>query len=129
MLVSCKFCGLMHRRGHTCPKRINTIRTKENNYITRFRSNSTWQRKREEIKKRDQFLCQVCLLDKYFTERIYNTKNLEVHHIDSISKKWEKRLQNDNLVTLCSFHHRMADMGEIPKDFLISIVRKREKLV
>lgn len=44
--------------------------------------------------------------------RLYNNPKLSVHHIRKLSKCWEKRLDNDNLITLCEVHHRRADAGE-----------------
>ena len=123
MLVSCAFCGGTHTRGNRCAKRIQPKRQKESNYITRFRSSNIWQRKRKEIKKRDRELCQVCLTGKYQTTRKYNFQNLEVHHIQPISSNWEKRLNMGNLITLCAWHHKMADNGIINSAELIDLIR------
>ena len=51
-------------------------------------------------------LCVRCLL-KY---GIVTTEHLEVHHIEPLIQYWEKRLQNDNLITLCVQCHRFIDM-------------------
>ena len=123
MLVSCSYCGLVHERGYKCNKALRTKRIKEANYITRFRSSRLWKKKRDEIKKRDKFLCQVCLLDKYFTERRYNFENLEVHHIIPLCKNFELRMENSNLITICSFHHKLAENGNIPMDELTGMIK------
>ncbi len=44
---------------------------------------------------------------KCITEQTY--ENLEIHHIEPLTVKWEKRLQNDNLITLCVQCHRFVD--------------------
>jgi len=127
LLVSCSFCGGLHERGEQCPKRIKAKRTpKEANEINKFRSSRKWKNKSSEIKKRDKFLCQVCLLDKYHTERIYNFYNLEVHHIFPLSFYFELRLENWNLITLCAFHHKLAENGNIPAVELKEIAAKNE---
>lgn len=75
-----------------------------------------------EIRKRDRFLCQVCLLDNRY---IFN--GLEVHHIIPIIEKWEKRLDNYNLITLCTACHKLADNGKIDAIFLGQLAAKIEK--
>jgi 5-methylcytosine-specific restriction protein A len=123
MLISCGYCGLYHNRGETCPKRYKAKRKpKEINEIIKFRSSRAWKNKREEIKKRDLFLCQICLLEKYNTERKYNYKNLEVHHIYKLSEYFQFRLNDGFLITLCNFHHKMADSGKIPATELLKII-------
>lgn len=120
MLVSCSYCNGLHNRGIKCQnKPKQNSRKKEETYISRFRSSNLWKRKREEIKTRDKFLCQVCLLDKKY---IYN--NLEVHHITPISSNWQKRLENENLITLCVHCHKKAEIGEIGKRELLKIVAR-----
>lgn len=126
MLVSCSFCGLVHKRGETCKKRIKAKRRpKEADFINKFRWGSAWKKKREEIKKLDKFLCQICLLNKYHTERIYNFDNLEVHHILNLKDYFSLKLENSNLITLCSFHHKMAEEGIISIEELEEITKKR----
>jgi 5-methylcytosine-specific restriction enzyme A len=117
MLVSCSYCGGQHQRGQTCQKKPS--RKKEANYITRFRSGRHWKKKREEIKTRDKFLCQNCLKNGKYT-----FEKLEVHHIRPISKAWHKRLENTNLITLCSGCHKMAEYLEINPSDLMKIAEK-----
>jgi predicted restriction endonuclease len=35
---------------------------------------------------------------------------------------FSKRLDDDNLICLCAYHHKMAEAGEIGKDELLEIV-------
>lgn len=74
-------------------------------------------KKRHEIKVRDKFLCQHCLKNGR-----YQFNKLEVHHISPISKSWNKRLKNNNLITLCSPCHKMADNAEISISELKSMI-------
>lgn len=124
MLVSCSYCNGQHTRGHACQNRPkNNSRKKEETYISKFRSTRIWQKKRDEIKKLDKFLCQYCLL-----ENRYVFQKLEVHHIWPISQKWNKRLDNNNLITLCSACHKMADNEEIKRAVLLEIAQKRGRV-
>jgi hypothetical protein len=34
---------------------------------------------------------------------------------------FDKRLDNDNLITLCASHHRQADAGRIPRAELVAL--------
>ena len=83
-------------------------------------------RKSIEIKQRDRYLCQCCLNNLYNTMSMLNYKAVEVHHITSIKEDYSRRLDNDNLITLCIFHHKMADKGEIPRDVLYDLVKEKE---
>lgn len=40
--------------------------------------------------------------------------DLGVHHIVPLMADFDKRLDNDNLITLCASHHSQADAGRIP---------------
>jgi 5-methylcytosine-specific restriction enzyme A len=122
MLISCSYCNRFHNRGVTCPNRPkNNSRKKEPNIINKFRSSRIWQKKRHEIKVRDKFLCQNCKKNG-----IYQFNKLEVHHISPISKNWDKRLKNNNLITLCSTCHKMADNEEISKRFLLELIKEEK---
>lgn len=124
MLVSCSYCNGVHTRGVTCPNRPkNNSRKKEETYISKFRSTRIWQKKRDEIKKLDKFLCRTC-----FEKGTYVWQKLEVHHIRRISKAWHKRLENSNLITLCGPCHKMADDGKIKEYYLLELAQKRERV-
>lgn len=107
MLRSCSYCGRIHKRSHECSAKPKS--TKETTHIDRFRWSVLWRNKRTEIKERDLYLCQVCL-HKYGE---YTTSNLEVHHIIPVAKAWGKRLDNDNLITLCRPCHENAEKGAV----------------
>ena len=55
-----------------------------------------------------------------------NYKAVEVHHIVPIEEDFNRRLDNDNLISLCSYHHHMADKGQIPREVLQNIVDEIE---
>jgi 5-methylcytosine-specific restriction endonuclease McrA len=103
------------------PKRI-----KQGNDKDRFRWTQAWQRKREEIKERDNYLCQVCIRKLYDTINQFNYNDLEVHHAIPLEEKFDKRLDNDNLLTICEKHHEMAEHGDISRDIVINIIKEQE---
>ena len=124
MLKSCSYCGRIHDSKYIC-----SAKPKKNRAITeadKFRWTSIWQRKREEIKKRDLYLCQICIRELYNTITKYNTEELSVHHNIPISVEYNKRLDNSNLLTVCDYHHKMCDRGEISRNEVQIIIDEQE---
>lgn len=70
---------------------------KEKSETTKALSRKRWLEKAKNIKKRDKFLCQRCLI-KY---KIINFEDLQVHHIKSREHYPELMYEDENLVTLC----------------------------
>ena len=124
MLKSCQYCGRIHDSKYICPKKPQ--RKKQTTEADRFRWTSAWQKKREEIKQRDLYLCQICIREKYNTIYKYNTEELEVHHNTPINKDYNKRLDNDNLLTVCHSHHEMCESGEISQKEVQRIIDEQE---
>ena len=124
-LVTCKYCGITER-GHICPHRKSRVK-KGDRKSDKFRNTKVWQLKREEIKQRDRHLCAVCLANLYNTINWLNYKNVEVHHIEKLEENYSRRLDNSNLISLCSYHHKMAENGEIPREVLYELVAKVHK--
>lgn len=124
MLKSCKYCGNIHDSKYDCGKkpRRKKIRTEQN----QFRSTNAWKNKSIQIRVRDHYLCQVCIRNLYHTQQQYNDKDLEVHHIIPVAEDYDRRLDNENLITLCEYHHEMSERGEIPREALKAIVRQQE---
>lgn len=81
-----------------------------------------WTERSKYIKQRDNYLCQVCLLDKHNTNYKYTYKGLEVHHIIPLEEDYNKRLDSDNLITLCRYHHELAEKGEISREALQEMI-------
>ena len=71
-------------------------------------------------------MCQVCIRELHGTKRKYNYKGLQVHHAVAVNSSEELRLDNGNLITLCSMHHAMCDRGEIPYDGIKEIILNQE---
>jgi 5-methylcytosine-specific restriction protein A len=119
LLVSCSYCGGYHERGYKC--KAKPLRDKQSTTASKFRSKRVWTEKSRAIKTRDKYLCQWCLTQ----ESKYVHEGLEVHHIIPISMDWSKRLDDYNLVTLCSYHHKMADKQQLDNSILFDIAMKR----
>ena len=126
MLKSCKFCGRIHDSNYTCELRPKRKYNKRDSRIDIFRSSALWQKKRETIKKRDLNLCQICIRNLSNTNFLYKYKDLQVHHIIPIQEDWDKRLDDDNLITLCPYHQKLAEKGKITRKKLLEIVEEQE---
>lgn len=124
MLRSCKYCGKIHDSKYNCPSKPQ--RKKQVTEADKFRWTSRWQKKREEIKQRDLYLCQICIRELYNTINKYNTEDLEVHHNIPINENYDKRLDNNNLLTVCHSHHEMCESGEIPREEVQRIINEQE---
>lgn len=60
-----------------------------------FYSSAEWRKKRREILARDNYECTVCDAD------VSAPGAARVDHIVTIAKAWHRRLDDDNLRTLC----------------------------
>jgi len=114
MLRTCNVCGGIHQEDKMCKRKYPS---KKNSKANSFRNTNAWITKREQIKRRDKYLCQICLMNNIYT---YN--NLQVHHIIPINIDYSKRLDSDNLITLCTYHHHQAEKGLITKEQLLEII-------
>lgn len=127
MLKACSRCGRIHERGFVCMPRT-AYKQERNSQADKFRNTSVWRQKSEDIKKRDIHLCRICLTKQYNTLIQYNSQKLSVHHIVPLNEDYSKRLDDDNLITLCSYHHELAEHGTIPRRLLLDLARTLPKL-
>lgn len=123
MLKTCSVCGTIHDFNKTCRRSGKKKSTQANT----FRKTNKWTEKSKSIRERDKNLCQICLLDKYNTNYRYTYEQLEVHHIVPLEEDYSKRLDSLNLITLCKYHHKMAETGQISKEELLEIVAGKYK--
>lgn len=126
ILKSCQYCGRIHDSKYDCGKKPKRLK-KKSTKAYKFRSTIEWQDKRQEIKERDNFVCQICIRNLYEPERQYETDNLSVHHAIPIENDWEKRLDDDNLITSCDRHHEMMEDGRIPYQVVQKIISEQEE--
>ena len=118
MYKTCSRCGKIHKHGHTC------YANSKNYYqgdpkIKKFRNSTDWKSKAEEIKQRDKYLCKICL-----SENIFNYKELSVHHITPLAEDWSRRLENNNLITLCDKHHKECENGKITRQKQYELIKE-----
>jgi 5-methylcytosine-specific restriction endonuclease McrA len=109
ILRSCSRCGGLHPLGQKCFKNSRNY-YQHDPEIRKFRNSTAWRKKAEEIKERDKYLCQVCL-----KKNIINTRELSVHHIIPCAESQILRLENSNLITVCETHHKLCEIGKIPR--------------
>lgn len=124
MLRSCQYCGRIHDSRYDCEKRPQKFKKKYEHDA--FRSTSLWQRKADEIKERDNYLCQICIRGLYGSRTRINSKNLSVHHAVPLKTDFDLRLSSNNLITLCGKHHEMAEKGEIPLAEVLAVIQEQE---
>ena len=133
MRRSCPYCGRIHDGKYICPQKQQKIedrqsyRSKSNQKIYNFHRSQDWKNKSIEIRQRDSYCCQVCMRGLHEPIRKYETDDISVHHIVPIAEDWDRRMDNDILVSLCRRHHEMADTGEISSEELMRIAEEQEK--
>jgi 5-methylcytosine-specific restriction endonuclease McrA len=59
---------------------------------------------------------------------MYTYDNIEVNHIIPINEDIDKALDDDNLICLCSHHHKMADKEIIPRSIMLALARPKRDL-
>ncbi len=123
MKKSCIYCGRIHDKNFDCGKKTKR-KFNKNTDKDKFRWTQAWQKKREEIKERDHYVCQYCLL----IERTINYNKIEVHHIVKLEENFDLKLDENNLISLCSWHHKLADKGKIEKNKLYEILLVGNKI-
>ena len=123
-LISCSRCGVVYR-GHQCPYKVHRKREKDSK-ADKFRKSKGWTNKSIEIRQKSKYLCSVCMENEYHTISQLNFNKLSVHHIVPIGENYDLRLENSNLICLCEFHHHLAERGEIPREYLSSLVQRRD---
>lgn len=95
---------------------------------TKFYNSKEWKRKREVILKRDIYQCREC--KRYGKTIEANT----VHHILPIEDRYDLRLDNRNLISLCEeCHERMHDkfdnkLSKLGEEWRERIIRKYPEL-
>lgn len=120
MLRSCKYCGRVHPTGYVCTMRPKDRKHRDEK-IDRFRKTTAWTHKRAEILERDGHRCRMC--DAEMAPRRYNPGRLSVHHIEPLAERWDLRLEDWNLLTVCDRHHEEAERGGYDRSYLHELAR------
>ena len=84
-----------------------------------FYVSTAWKNKRQEIINRDNNECQIC-------KALYKfVPSDDIHHIVPMTKDFSKRLDNNNLISLCKYHHQQVHLHNINnKEQLIKYVKQ-----
>ena len=125
MLKSCSYCGRVHDEKAPCKARDEAkarrdryndqSRKSRDSKADRFRHTGSWTKKRNHILHRDRKLCLCCLAGLPGTDVKYQTEGLSVHHITPLVEDYGRRLDEDNLITVCTTHHEACEKGQISR--------------
>lgn len=118
MLRSCPKCGRIHDAKFKCVKDVRP-KTRQ----SEFRNTRAWRRLRDFVRERDGNLCVACLHED---PPRYEWLRLSVHHIVPIAEDWDARLDEDNCITLCPYHHERAECGDISRSKLFEWISESE---
>ena len=121
MMKSCKYCGRMHDVSVECPRKPKKRwGAYDRGEVGAFRRTHAWRVKSLDIRDRDYNTCRVCADGKYgtYAGKQYQTQGLSVHHIVPLAEDYDLRLEDDNLITLCPYHHEQAEAGKLPRGYL-----------
>lgn len=119
---SCCYCGKVHDINAVCDKKPKRDGIREDKNSV-FRRTNRWKRKSIQIMQRDLYLCRYCLA---CGEIRHST--LSVHHIVPLSEDFDKRLDDENLITLCDRCHKLAESGGIDRAELLELAKKNAVL-
>lgn len=123
MKKACSYCGRVHDKHYICnqQKAVKQERDRKqfekNKCNRKFRSSSVWTDKAIAIRNRDLNLCRICMAEGKYTPAD------SVHHIVKLSQDFDKKLDDDNLISLCRYHHELADKGVYSDEYLISLAK------
>ena len=114
MLRACSYCGFVHDEHFICDNKRQALKKRQTRQ-TKIRSAKRWEDTRKNVLYRDKSMCQCCLYKEIGTRKQYNGENLEVHHITPILEDESRAYDEDNLLTVCSYHHELCEKGTISR--------------
>ena len=126
MYKTCSRCGKIHDFNKSC---YRNQKAKGLTDADKFRKTYRWHKKSEDIRTRDKHLCRCCLADIYNTYNQFNFSKLSVHHIVPLEEDYSLRLDDDNLITLCDYHHKLAENNVIRRYILKLLTNPDANLV
>ena len=112
-----RYCTVCHSIHDGRCQRPRQWERRRNSDADLFRNTQVWRRMAALILERDYHCCRMCA-----KAGIINSRELSVHHIIPIAADYDKRLDDDNLITLCRYHHEQAERGAIKARELREIV-------
>lgn len=111
------YCTVCHKIHDGRCKPVRSFTGVRNSEADKFRNSRAWKRKAAAILDRDYHCCRVC-----FSGGLICTDGLSVHHIIPLAVDYGGRLDDDNLITLCRYHHEQAERRAISAARLHSLV-------
>ena len=134
-MKSCRWCGRVHPVGYACPKRpIRLPRShqggkRNDDGQQAIRSSKAWTKMSLAVRERDKFLCQLCLRGLHTIDgrKHLSYDDVSVHHIVPLIEDKSLAFEGVNLLSLCGYHHQMAEEGLISRDELSDIARQQEE--
>ena len=119
MLCSCAYCGKIHEKKYICQQKEKATKDRfskrKSTIALAFRRTNAWKKKSVDIRKRDNYLCLCCKANLLGTVVRLNTNDLSVHHIVPIEEDYDRRLDDDNLITVCDIHHELCEANKITR--------------
>lgn len=124
-LVSCARCGKIHPYGECpMPKPSYNPHTRQGLTYSQWRSEArafrdtvAWRKVSIAIRKRDKYLCKLCLHNG-----IINNRDLTVHHIIPITENKDLCMDGSNLITLCRQCHELVEHDVSYRRLLATLV-------
>jgi 5-methylcytosine-specific restriction endonuclease McrA len=134
MKIGCSYCGRIHEDNYICKDKEQELKRKRNSYkvkdVYKFYKTKDWKSKREDIMERDMCMCQLCIRDRYMKDgmRRFEYDDISVHHILKLNENYDKRLDEDNLISFCKYHHSMVEDDRKYIDELIEIAKEQNEM-
>lgn len=102
--INSGYCDEHKEAGVKLKQEADRYRMKQYNQgrnpkYVRFYNGIKWKQLREYILTRDNYLCQDCY------SRNVITYAKDIHHIEDIKESWDKRYDENNLISLCHDCH------------------------
>ena len=85
------------------------MRMREEPHIRAFYADTRWHKLSEQVKLRDDYMCQECLRNGFYT--VGNVSD----HIIEVKDDWDRRWDMNNLQTLCVKCHNRKTREEKAK--------------
>lgn len=114
MFKSCSRCGKIHEFNTKCNVGRESFR--DNSAEAKIRNKRSYTKASKYVKENSNYLCAV-----YLKNGVFNSENIETHHIEKIKERPDLAYDIDNLICLCKMHHQMAEIGIISKEVLLYI--------
>ncbi|MDU4325701.1 MAG: HNH endonuclease [Clostridium celatum] len=95
---------LTREKNGYCIEHQKEMRSYKADKYDRFYRTKEWLNKRGYIVDRDMHLCIDCLINK---EDPVEAKI--VHHIEPVKDNWSRRLDNNNLISVCDSCHKKIE--------------------